>query len=206
MARSNITSPVLWAPLPRSGPFFKMVTTMKITEAWEKKAELLTKAREKKACEEEYSAAINAATKNEYMDIVYRNFSWLVLVKIIDCWLPASLPNCQKLDCSNTQIASLPELPNCQILDCFNTQIESLPELPNCQILNCSSTRIASLPELPNCQILDCSNTQIESLPELPNCQALYCYNTKIASMPELPNFQILDCHNTPYFNANRHK
>jgi Leucine-rich repeat (LRR) protein len=90
-------------------------------------------------------------------------------------------------------------------LDCSNTQITSLPELPTGLMeLDCGSTLITELPELPaGLTELFCYNTKITSLPKLPTgLTVLVCRNSQITSLPELPvGLEKLFCHEAPFAN-----
>jgi Leucine-rich repeat (LRR) protein len=101
------------------------------------------------------------------------------------------------LECSYSQITSLPNMPKLKALNCRNTIIINLPDIPNLIELYCSISQITSLPDMPNLEILDCSNTQITNLPNMPNLKELYCYGTNITSLPNMPNLRYLCCSNT---------
>jgi Leucine-rich repeat (LRR) protein len=106
------------------------------------------------------------------------------------------LRRCQKLDCFNNKLTSLPELPACQTLQCSYNSLTSLPELPACKVLRCSDNSLTSLPELPACKELDCPINKLTSLPELPACKVLQCSYNSLTSLPELPACKVLDCSN----------
>jgi Leucine-rich repeat (LRR) protein len=120
-----------------------------------------------------------------------------------------SLPNnLIYLDCSHSELLSLPELPNTLThLYCGYNQLSSLPILPNSlKYLDCSNNKLSNLSSfilefthLPDTlTYFDCRYNQLSDLPELPNTLTyLDCSYNQLSSLPELPNtLEYLYCYN----------
>ncbi len=94
------------------------------------KVKVLEMAKEKRACAGAYKDFLKAETKQERVNVVCGNLSWLFENGIVtDIDLPKNLKVGGSLYLRNTRITSLPE--NLKVggsLDLTNTRITSLPE------------------------------------------------------------------------------
>lgn len=100
-----------------------------------------------------------------------------------------------ELNINSLRITSLPDLPSdITVLDCSNTDITSIPDHPNLIELYCWGTKITRIPYAPNLRVLYCTNTDITVIPSLPHLVRLMCDNTLITVLPDLPNLQLLLC------------
>ena len=105
---------------------------MKITKAWLNRQQIIEQCRQADACGPEFERLIAAENRTEFENVLLKNFTWCVEKEILECWLPAKLPDCVELDYSYTSITSLPALPKCVELYCSFIPITSLPALPMC--------------------------------------------------------------------------
>jgi len=107
-----------------------------------------------------------------------------------------------ELDCSNNQLATLPELPaSLTALNCNHNQLATLPELPaSLTWINCGYNRLTTLPEvLPaSLTVLNCYFNQLIALPKLPvSLTELWCNDNLLTKLPELPpSMTELNCEN----------
>jgi len=104
------------------------------------------------------------------------------------------LPNCELLFCVGNNLTSLPDLPKCKKLYCVANDLRALPELPMCKILHCGRNKLTSLPELPMCKNLHCEANNIHRLPDLPKCKQLNVNNNKLTYIPEMTNYSYIEC------------
>lgn len=101
------------------------------------------------------------------------------------------------LDCSNSNLTSIPDLPNCQILVCDNNKISFIHQLPECVFLSCNNNKILTIESIPKCRKLLCSNNKLFSLPYLPECEYIDCSNNEIDLIGEdLAQLKTLICNN----------
>lgn len=112
-----------------------------------------------------------------------------------------SLPNCQYLACSCSELVSLPDhLLNCKMFSCKECKaLTSLPlELPNCETFILEGCNVLTyLPDLPNCENFRCQSCEALTLlpKELPNCKTFICKEcNSLTCLPDLLNCEIFRC------------
>ena len=120
---------------------------------------------------------ITVSSMRELMELKDRNAVTCITLDTVTeiTFIIEWFPNLLQLTITNSNIKSDLSrfcLRRCQKLDCFNNKLTSLPELPACQTLQCSYNSLISLPDLSSCKVLVCSSNKIISLPKLhPSCK-----------------------------------
>ena len=107
-----------------------------------------------------------------------------------------SLQVCERIECYNNKLTSIPSLPACQRIDCFNNKLTLIPSLPVCTRIYCYNNQLKDLQSqnIPACQVLNCSNNKLERLPDLLLCEDLNCSGNRLTSLPNLPVCEYLNC------------
>lgn len=111
---------------------------MKITESWKRRDEFIELCKKADACRSQFERLIEAKNEDDWLEVLYSNFSWCVGNKVLEEWLP-DVVNAKQLYCYDcTGLKSLPDMPNLKWLDCRGcTGLTSLPDMPNLERLNC---------------------------------------------------------------------
>jgi gliding motility-associated-like protein len=114
-------------------------------------------------------------------------------IRLLSKYYPA-LPNTlEVLNCSNNELATLPDLPAfLKTLDLNGNQLTNLPVLPSSiKIIDCSTNQLTNISALSfdSLSTFICSSNQLTALPTLPSSLiALECSANQLTTLPSLPH------------------
>lgn len=151
--------------------------------------------------------------KNGSLNIANRNLTELPEsdiwkeVKYLNCSnnnlarLP-NLPSVVKLICTKNVLIELPKMPLITDLCCDFNKLTKLTELPLVVSLNCEYNNLTELPYMPNIRWLNCSNNYLTRIPNFENIIILHCSTNLLTMLPEVPNAIVgTYCNNRFHYN-----
>ncbi len=106
------------------------------------------------------------------------------------------------------KIYKIPYLNKLKRLDCSLTNISSIPFMKKLRELGCGSCKkLSEIPNLPNLRKLGCDATNISFIPLMRKLRELYCHGCpNLIKIPNFPNLIILYCDNNlkiKFYNKN---